>query len=98
MGIDVNATTTAGETALHDAVRQRFTGVIQFLADHGANLNVKNKRGETPLSLALADRRDVGAGDPRYTRRLNTAELLQKLGATEAKEEPAAKTVASPPR
>ena len=94
LGVDVNATTTGGDTALHDAVRQRFNVVIQFLADHGADLNVKNKRNETPLSLALADRRDVGAGDLRHARRLETAELLRKLGA----EEPAAKSGASPAR
>jgi ankyrin repeat protein len=94
-GVNVNAATTAGDTALHDAVRQRFNRVIQFLVDHGANLNVKNKRNETPLSLALADRRDVGAGDLRYARRLSTAELLKKLGA---REEPTASRSTSPPR
>ncbi len=43
MGVEVNAVDAAGETALHDAARQRFNSVIQFLADSGANVNVRNR-------------------------------------------------------
>jgi len=84
LGVDVNAANDAGDTALHDAVRQRFNSVIQFLADRGADLNVKNKRNQTPLALALADRRGAGAdGDQSGSDRQSTAALLRKLGAKE---------------
>lgn len=80
MGVSVNAANTAGDTALHDAVRQRFDSVIQLLADHAADLNAKNKRNETPLALALVDRRESAAGGPSI-KRAGTADLLRKLGA-----------------
>jgi ankyrin repeat protein len=79
LGVDVNAATEAGDTALHDAARQGFNSVIQFLADQGADLNVKNKREQTPL--ALAEGRQPAGGDNSTNDRQSTAELLRKLGA-----------------
>lgn len=81
LGISVNAANAAGDTALHDAVRQRFRSVIQLLADHGADLNARNYRNETPLALAVADRGASRVGDPGSTRQAGTADLLRKLGA-----------------
>jgi ankyrin repeat protein len=49
-GIDVNAISKAGDTALHAAAAMGYVPVVQLLADNGANLNVKNKRGQTPLA------------------------------------------------
>jgi ankyrin repeat protein len=49
-GIDVNAISRAGDTALHAAAAMGYEPVVQLLADSGANLNVKNKRGQTPLA------------------------------------------------
>ena len=56
LGADVNAVDGAGNTALHVAAAKRpgFDTVIQFLADHGARLDVSNHKGATPLALALA--------------------------------------------
>jgi hypothetical protein len=57
---------------------------VQLLADSGANLDAKNKRGQTPLA-ALSARSlrapsvDSGAGDGRQS----TADLLRTLGAKE---------------
>jgi ankyrin repeat protein len=48
-GGDVNATTVAGDTALHGAAAMGYNTVIQLLVDRGAPLNAKNKRGLTPL-------------------------------------------------
>jgi ankyrin repeat protein len=71
LGADVNAVNDRGDTALHSAVAQGFNTVVQLLADHGASLNVKNKRGLSPLSAALA----------QQTPPQNTVELLKTLGA-----------------
>lgn len=69
LGIDVNASDADGTTALHMAASRGLDGAVQLLVDGGARLEVKNKKGLTPL--AGAD----GAG------RTTTAELLRKLGA-----------------
>ena len=82
MGVDVNAVDTAGETALHDAARQRFDTVIQFLADSGANLNVRNKRNQTPLGVLLTEIPEAPPGTESLNRQ-STVDLLRKLGATE---------------
>ena len=78
LGADVNAVNQAGDTALHGTAAKGFDSVLQLLSDKGAALNVKNKRGQTPLALT----RDAGAGAARGQPELrSTAELLRKLGA-----------------
>ena len=56
LGADVNATDREGNTALHVLARRRpaFDSVVEFLAERGAALEPTNRKGETPLSLALA--------------------------------------------
>jgi uncharacterized protein len=54
LGADVNATNQAGDTALHTAANLGFNSIVQLLADRGADLNVKNKRGLTPLGVLTA--------------------------------------------
>jgi uncharacterized protein len=48
---NVGASDEAGNTALHAAVTHRYATVVQFLVDHGADVNVRNKAGLTPLQL-----------------------------------------------
>lgn len=61
-GIDVNATTDAGETALHAAISGRGSeSIIRYLVERGANLHAKNKQGRTPLELATGGRREFSA-------------------------------------
>jgi ankyrin repeat protein len=43
LGIDVNAKTTGGITALHGAANKNFVGAIQLLVDHGADLTAASK-------------------------------------------------------
>jgi ankyrin len=65
-GIDVNAISKTGDTALHAAAAMGYVPVVQLLADSGANLNLKNKRGQTPLAGLLRGRGpadDDGADD-----------------------------------
>ncbi len=52
-GADVNALSATGDTALHAAAQGGNVAMIQFLADHGAKLDVKNRAGFTPLDLAM---------------------------------------------
>jgi ankyrin len=60
-GIDINATTNAGETALHAAITGRGSEtIVRFLVESGANLNAKNKQGRTPLDVAISSRRERG--------------------------------------
>jgi ankyrin repeat protein len=54
LGADVNAVNASGQTAAHGAAGVGFDRIIKTLAEHGANLNVKDKRGQTPLSVAQA--------------------------------------------
>jgi ankyrin repeat protein len=76
LGGDVNGANQAGDTALHAAAAIGMDTVIQFLAERGANLEVKNKAGRTPLASA---RREDGVGASVV--RESTAALLRKLGA-----------------
>jgi ankyrin repeat protein len=60
-GIDINATTNTGETALHAAISGRGAEpIVRFLVESGASLTAKNKQGRTPLDVAVASRRDLG--------------------------------------
>jgi uncharacterized protein len=77
-GSDVNAANTAGDTALHGAAHIRCDALVQLLADGGARLDVKNRRGETPLVIA---ERSVAAGSAPVFERTSTGDLLRKLGA-----------------
>src|SRR5262249_32171583 len=51
-GSDINAANANGDTAVHSAVSNRYTSVVEWLAGRGARLDIKNKRGQTPLSIA----------------------------------------------
>ena len=79
LGNDVRAADATGETALHGAVYRGLSGsdtIIRFLVDRGADLNVKNGLGWTPL--AIAEGVYFGASD---TRSDNMAALFRTLGA-----------------
>jgi uncharacterized protein len=71
-GIAPGAANQAGDTALHAAAALGFNRVVSRLVIAGAEVNVKNTRGQTPLSL-VAKREDRKA----------TADLLRSLGARE---------------
>jgi ankyrin repeat protein len=57
-GVDINSVNATGDTAVHLAAttNQGSPSIIRFLAEHGANLNIKNKAGRTPLDAALRAR------------------------------------------
>jgi ankyrin repeat protein len=53
-GIDVNEANATGDTVMHSAATTAggLRSVIQFLADSGARLDIKNKGDRTPLEAA----------------------------------------------
>jgi ankyrin repeat protein len=67
LGADANAVNETGDTALHGASSKGYNTLVQQLAEKGARLDAKNKRGRTPLTGA----------------KNSTADLLRKLGAKE---------------
>ncbi len=59
LGADINAVSSAGDTAMHGAAFANFPKVVKLLAARGAKIDVwnqKNKRGWTPLLIAEGHR------------------------------------------
>ena len=90
-GADVNSADGQGETALHGAAQKGWDQVVQFLADHGAKLDIKDKKGRTPLDAANGLMGNGGFDGSRRDVHETTAALLRKLMAV-----PEAKTTAPP--
>jgi uncharacterized protein len=84
-GADVNAVNNQGDTALHGAAQKGSDQVVQFLADHGAKLDLKDKRGRTPLDAANGALGNGGFDGTRRDVHESTVALLRKLmGSPEA--------------
>jgi ankyrin repeat protein len=76
LGADVNAVDANGETAMHGAALKNLPKVVQFLADHGAKVEIWNKKnsfGSTPLMLAQGYR--PGNFKPSF----ETIEAIQRV-------------------
>jgi ankyrin repeat protein len=84
LGGEINAVNDSGNTALHGAAHTKANEVIGFLADNGADLNQRNKRGQTPLMIADT----VRAGSATVSQKTETGELLRRLGAESGTLEP----------
>ena len=82
LGADVNAANDAADTALHAAASHGMNRVIELLASRGADLHAENRRGETPLALAVYAE---GIGGDRFARE-DTAALLRSLAGVEVAE------------
>jgi len=94
-GGDVNWSCAAGMTLLHYAAMQGNEPMVQFLLDHGANVDDRAKTGRTPLLLACANIKtavipmllehgaDVNAEDGEGSTPL---ELISKSGSDEARQ------------
>ncbi len=82
LGADVNATNAVGRSALHGAAHVRSDAAVQLLVDHGAAVQVADRRGITPLMIAEGGGHillpGLGGG--------STADLLRALGSAETTE------------
>ena len=85
LGGEINALNDSGNAALHGAAHTKANTIITFLAGNGADLNLRNKRGQTPLMIADT----VRAGSATVSQKTPTGDLLRSLGAESA---PAAPT------
>ena len=54
-GANVNVPNSAGNTALHWAVKLDEKKIIQLLMNHGADLTIKNHANQTPCDVASED-------------------------------------------
>jgi len=90
-GVDINAATDKTlNTALHAAAGQGTDDIVQFLADHGAKLDLKDNKGRTPMEVALGLKADAVGVEVHQS----TADLLRKLMGPAA---PATTASAAPP-
>jgi ankyrin repeat protein len=80
LGADVNTTNDDGQTAMHMAAFTGADAVVQFLAGRGAAVDLQDRRGETPWSMA-AGLSPVLRHRGTYGSHESTAKLLEKLGA-----------------
>jgi ankyrin repeat protein len=84
VGNDVNAANDLGDTPLHGAAYWGKDTIVQFLVDHGAQVNALNKAGASPLQLAEGHS-GAGTGGNTYSWP-STAALLRKLGGSDVVE------------
>jgi ankyrin repeat protein len=78
-GLDLKQANRAGETALHGAASRGADTIVQYLVDHGADINAQSRQGFTPLDIAMGKSSLIQLPVPKES----TVALLQKLGAKE---------------
>jgi uncharacterized protein len=83
LGLDVNAATDKGETALHGAAKRGADSITKFLVEKGANVNARNKRGFTALDLAMGKGGYNGAPGPVHE---DVAASLRQAGGEPGQE------------
>jgi hypothetical protein len=79
LGADVHRRADNGRTAMHGAAFMGAPSIVQFLADQGAKVEIKDNNGMTPWSLAMGLRAD--SSDNGALLHPPTADLLLSLGA-----------------
>jgi ankyrin repeat protein len=76
-GVDLDAFNVNGDTAIHRAAARGADSIVAYLAERGARLDTKDRRGRMPLDVALGVGGGGRGGPPQV--RKSTAELLRKL-------------------
>jgi uncharacterized protein len=82
-GAAVNATRDNGQTALHGAAQWGWTEFAKYLASAGAQLDIKDRTGATPLDIAMGKAGGTGrAGIAGAETHPETAAALRALMAS----------------
>jgi ankyrin repeat protein len=77
-GVDINAANARGETAAHAAAQRGADKVLQYLFDHGAKIDAKDKDGRTPMDEAIGQA-DSNEDSARRPVRVSTQALIKRL-------------------
>lgn len=83
-GIDIDARSNDGRTALHGAAMQGYDEVIRFLAAKGATLDLADEDGFTALDVALGKAGGFGFSGQEGVVREATAALIRELMAAQS--------------
>jgi len=78
LGADTEARDHQGWTALHYACRVHWPGMVAMLVRHGAAVDARTDKGETPLDIVHAERK---RGYDSFVQRENEA-ILKAAGET----------------
>jgi uncharacterized protein len=77
-GADVNYTEENSQSAIFGAATNGWNSVVQLLADHGADLQIKDRFGNSPLDAAMGRAGMFGRGSGGDAH-IETAALIEKL-------------------
>jgi ankyrin repeat protein len=80
LGLDVNAVNSMGLSAIHGAANRGSNDIIELLAEHGAELDVPDRHGRTPLVWAEG----VFLATHPPQRKPDTVALLERLTSARA--------------
>lgn len=78
-GVDINTIDNTGRSAVFGSAIWGLDQVVRHLAEHGARLNLKDKRGFTPLDAALGKAGGLGFDQATANPHPSTAALLEEL-------------------
>ncbi len=82
LGANPNLQTENGlNTAMHIAAHRKDPKLSELLLEHGASINVRNKKGKTPLSIAMKE------GNAAVIHTLTKNDPLTRLTTTAAYED-----------
>jgi ankyrin repeat protein len=83
-GLDVNSTDSQGRAAAHGAAMWGLTDVVKFLHEKGAKLDLKDRKGLTPLDAALGKEGGFGFDGKSGVVREETARAIAEILGPEA--------------
>jgi ankyrin repeat protein len=88
-GADVNSAAPNGQTPLHAAAFWGWNAAVQYLVDHGAKVDARDRQGKTVVDSAMGRNGGNSRGGARIDVHKDTADLLIKLGAPDTPPLPA---------